>query len=180
MNMKTEQINWSNFFSSMPCDDALYWLERNGYTSLDKAWQACERPDWLLWALTYRNDGYALTKKQLIAIGVRMIRETPLNDGRTFFDLLTDQRSIDAVTIAEQYIVGDATESKRRGAIFEACKPFGKAAYAAYYAAIGAPLTVYENIASMVEASTGYDVMPAQANIIRNFWPDWTPQEKGE
>ncbi len=30
-----------------PCHESVEWAE--GYPTLDAAWQACERPDWLLW-----------------------------------------------------------------------------------------------------------------------------------
>lgn len=46
------------FGSPAPCRDAQNWLERNHH-DVDSAWQNCNRPDWMLWAL--HNVGHAPT-----------------------------------------------------------------------------------------------------------------------
>jgi hypothetical protein len=43
-------------------------------------------------------------------IATECVRKTPLADGRTFWDLLTDPRSRNAVEVAERYAYGKATD----------------------------------------------------------------------
>jgi hypothetical protein len=46
----------------------------------------------------------------------RCVRETPLADGRTVWDLLSDERSRTSVKVAERFAVGDATKEEMEAA----------------------------------------------------------------
>jgi hypothetical protein len=54
--------------------------------------------------------------RQAIEAACRAVRETPIGDGRTVWDLLTDERSRQAVAVAERYAAGDATDEEMRAA----------------------------------------------------------------
>ena len=65
--------------------------------------------EWLCW--TAGRDG-VLTEKQLRLLACQFVRETPLADGRKVWDLLTDERSRNAVIIAERFANGEATSDE--------------------------------------------------------------------
>jgi hypothetical protein len=99
------------------CDDAITWAA--DYDDLPSAWAACERGDWMLWLLT---TGGLADDRTLRRLACRMVRETPLYgadgqpDGRTVWDLLTDERSRVAVETAERWCDGRATDEELRAA----------------------------------------------------------------
>ena len=72
-----------------------------------------------------------LTDRERRLIACRCVRETPLSDGRRVWDLLTEERSRQAVAVAERYAVGDATEEQ----LADAWNAARVAAYAAWAAA---------------------------------------------
>jgi hypothetical protein len=90
----------------------------------------------MLWAL--RNIGYT-DERTLRLYACACVRGTPLADGRTVWDLLTDARSKTAVEVAERFARGDATGQERHAAaaVFAAAYAAyaDAAAYAAAYAA---------------------------------------------
>ena len=90
-----------------PCSDAVTWLEE--FTTMSDAWEACRRSDWMLWSLgkSDYND-----EKKLRAYACYCVRHTPLGDGRVVWDLLTDERSRNAIEVAERYIEGKATQEE--------------------------------------------------------------------
>ncbi len=95
--------------------------------------------DWLIWAATRHG---VFTESILRKLACRFVRETPLVDGRTVWDLLTNERSRKAVEVAEAYADGNATDgdlAEARQAAADAAYYAANAAYydanAAYYAA---------------------------------------------
>jgi hypothetical protein len=91
------------------CDEARYWARP--YESPAAAWEACEQPEWMLWAL----DRCGLWDDRLARRFMAWCaRSTPLLDGRTTWDLLTDGRSRAAVEIAERMAAGEEIESAAR------------------------------------------------------------------
>ena len=85
------------------------------------------RFDWLIWTAT-RRDVFPDSTLRLLAC--RFARETPLADGRTVWDLLTDPRSRAAIETAERHARGEATDEEMAAA--------GDAAAAWAWAADGA------------------------------------------
>lgn len=67
-----------------------------------------KRLDWLLWTATRPGVFPASTLRKLAC---RFVRETPVSDDSTVWDLLKDERSRKAVEVAERYADGNATES---------------------------------------------------------------------
>lgn len=112
------------------CEPARNWIADEKIVTPSEAWLKCRNPGWLLWAINamgLRDD----RKHRLFTSWCA--RNTPLADGRTTWDLLTDQRSRAAVEVAERFAVGSATRDELAAA--------GKAANAAWKAAasLGGP-----------------------------------------
>ena len=96
--------------------------------------------EWLLWTAT-RLDVF--TDSVLRKLACRFVRETPLHDGRTVWDLLTDERSRKAVEVAEAYADGKATAQELDAA--------RDAAYDAYAAARDAYYTATRDAAKAAQ-----------------------------
>lgn len=75
------------------------------------------RYDWLLWAATQSG---VLSDTAVRKLACRFARETPVGDG-TVWDLLEDERSREAVEVAERYADGDATDAELFAAYTAAC-----------------------------------------------------------
>jgi hypothetical protein len=88
--------------------------------------------EWLIWTAT-RPGVFSDTVARKLAC--RFVRETPLADGRTVWDLLTDERSRMAVAVAERYVDGNATEAELAAAYSAACDAYSAADAAARDAA---------------------------------------------
>ena len=135
---------WDNFGA---CDDGAKWAGRK---SLKSQWSKCSRPDWMLWALDkigYRND------RILRLYACSCVRGTPTSKGPVW-DLLIDERSRNAVEVAERFAEGKATEEERAAAR-DAAWAAGDAAWAAAGAA--------------ARAAARAATMAAQADIIRRY-----------
>jgi hypothetical protein len=65
--------------------------------------------DWLLWTATRPG---VFPDSSLRKLACRFVRETPLADGKMVWDLLTDERSREAVEVAEAYADGKATNEE--------------------------------------------------------------------
>jgi hypothetical protein len=113
------------------CEPMREWLADNGITDMADAWDRCHRADWMLWL----DDALALlTDRERRLIACRCVRETPLSDGRKVWDLLTDERSRQAVAVAERYAVGEATDEQLAAAYAAATAVARVAAARAYTA----------------------------------------------
>jgi hypothetical protein len=113
------------------CPEARTWIKSAKIPDLQEAWQKCPRSDWMLWALNkinFRDD------KTLRLYACACVRGTPLADGRTTWDLLTDPRSRTVVEVVERFAEGRATEEERdaaRDAAWAAARAASDAAWAA-------------------------------------------------
>jgi len=114
------------------CRDAREWADN--YTTWEQIIGKCERSDWLLWLDTKMN---ILDDKERGLLAVHLVRTTPLPDGRTVYDLLTDERSRNALVVAERFAKGRAT-SEELAAAEDAARAAAWAAEAAAGAAAGA------------------------------------------
>ena len=127
----------AKFFEGLgACDNGAEWAK--GRASLRETWETCERTDWMIWAL--RRIGFRDDRKYRL-FACACVRGTPLADGRTLWDLLTDQRSRNAVEVAERYAEGKASEEERQEARVGAADAADAAAAAAYAAADAAYAT---------------------------------------
>ena len=84
-----------------PCGQARTWLEAEGITTPEQAWEKCRNPTWLLWWLDkigYRDE--------------RVMRLWGCWSVRQIWDQLTDARSRRGVEVSERYASGLATEEE--------------------------------------------------------------------
>jgi len=124
------------------------------------------RLDWLLWTAT-RQGVFPSSTLRLLAC--RFARETPLEDGRTVWDLLTDPRSRAVIEIAERHARGKATDSElaaARSAAWTAV--WDAAAYVARVSARDAALAA-AGTAAWAEARAGAGAVAAQLRMIADL-----------
>ena len=157
----------SNLLSTLGCcSESQEWAK--GYRSYKSAWEACDRVDWILTLLAKLN----YDPIQLRLIAAWCARNTPLGDGRTTWDLLTDERSRHAIEIAEN---PESTKEELK----TACSAARSAAYsaadsAAFYATYSAADSADSAADSTYSAAySAYSAAPyaarkAQADYIKS------------
>ena len=161
--MKTKLLKLSDWLRSTgACADARAWAAQ--HKTLTGAWNACANPDWMLWALGKGTVATNDPRYRLIAC--RMVRETPLDDSRTVWDLLTDPRSRAAIEVAERHARGEATDTELADAA-RAAKAASDA-WDAWGAAWAAALAARDASAAWDAASDA--AMIAQCAIIREVF----------
>mgnify|MGYP001403117320 CR=1 FL=1 len=93
------------------CSKGAKWALSIG-EEMDDVWNAMVEQgkyDWLLWTSTRQGVFQDSSLRKLVC---RFIRQTPLSNGRTVWDLLEDERSRKAVEVAELYADGKATSEE--------------------------------------------------------------------
>ena len=117
------------------CADAIKWSYR--YKTWEDLAKNCTNPEWSMWLIQKTN---ALDDKELRLLACAFVRHTPAKDG-VVWDLLTDERSRNAVRVAERYANGLASKQERdaaRVAAWDAARDAaGAAAWDAVWAAAG-------------------------------------------
>lgn len=151
------------------CSEATAFAEQ--YGSMQEAWEACRRPDWMMWLLSRVNhqDDSAYRR-----YACWCVRNTPMADGRTVWDMLTDDRSKSAVAmasraavaVAEQFADGEELVSARA------------AAYAAYVSAHAAYVSARASadaairVSARASADAAYvAALDAQSSYLRELFP---------
>ena len=100
------------------CESGQEWAD--GQADYKTAWDTCERGDWMIWIASKQlADNRKLTGAKAECAGL-------------VEHLMKDERSVNAVRVAERFGRGEATEEELRVAADAA---YAAAAYAAAYAA---------------------------------------------
>ena len=144
------------------CEDAQIFCKGK---SLKEAWDTTDRGDWMLWLM--ENSENKVTDKQYRLIAVKCARRVQHR--------MKDQRSIDALDVAERYANGQATDDELKAG-WEAAEA---AAWAAAWAAAAAAWAATEAAAraareaawAATEAAAWAAERKAQADIIREIVP---------
>ena len=93
------------------CRDGYEWAIRN-CTSLHDMWEklpSAPNKTWMMWVAT---QGGVFSDIELRLLACKIVRTTPAGNGKTVWDLLTDERSRNAVEVAERYANGEATDEE--------------------------------------------------------------------
>lgn len=109
--MKNIAIEWSDFDN--PCYDPQEKYGDCPPTLLDILTDERIILEERVWAFCNCNK---VPDKEKRVFAVKVVRETPLWGGGTVIDLITDQRSLDALIVAEKFVKGEATASKLEAA----------------------------------------------------------------
>jgi hypothetical protein len=100
----------------MACKEGLEWARGKSWR---KQWDTCENPEWMIWALD--KLGYS-NYPVLGRYACDCARYTPIGDGKTVWDCMTDANSRNAVSVAENYLDGRATiEELQRARYWARC-----------------------------------------------------------
>jgi hypothetical protein len=78
------------------CEDAVNWASQ--FSTSQDAWDNCKRSDWMIWII---DNQKWLPDKDLRLFAVRCARDVQ--------HLMKDERSINAINVAERYANGEAT-----------------------------------------------------------------------
>lgn len=89
------------------CAEAIEWAKTK--PDAEAIIRDCKRSDWLIWLDNRMN---ILTDSERRLLACWFVRNTPLADGRKVWDLLTDERSRNAVEVAERHACGDASDEE--------------------------------------------------------------------
>lgn len=104
---------WDWLDMNKACSTALNWSYR--YATCLDAVRDCNEVSWLTWLLGHCNleirNKIAYHRKFRMA-ACRFIRELVGEDGRVIWDLLEDERSRNAVIVAERYSKDEATQEE--------------------------------------------------------------------
>ena len=117
--------NMSLLTEKNACEEGANWADSQ--PDYKTAWDTCERADWLLWAA------------QKFSVDLKKLTLAKVACARTVQHLMKDQRSIDALDIAEKFGRGEASRKKLNTADAYAATATAAAATAATaYAAAAA------------------------------------------
>ena len=102
------------------CGEGMEWLADQ---TAEDAWATCQRGDWMLWA------------GSRCGVDLQTITITKVKCARLVQHLMQDQRSLDALDVAEQFALGNATREQLAAAAADAANAAADAANAAADAA---------------------------------------------
>ena len=95
------------------CDEGITFASQ--YPDMQSAANACTDYEYLLWAV-----GYLLPERERVKVRCHIVRNTPITDGRTVWDLLTDPRSRARVELEERWANGEDVSDAERSAALDA------------------------------------------------------------
>ncbi|MCK9482546.1 MAG: hypothetical protein M0R38_12460 [Bacteroidia bacterium] len=100
--MKKEHLFWLE--TNEACQESMDWIAENNIQSLEEAWNACERGEWLLWLA----QELRINKRKLVMCGALC--------AHTVVEYMEDSRSRNAVRIAFLWGRGKATDAPLKAA----------------------------------------------------------------
>ncbi len=86
------------------CGEALEWCEAGNYPTLDEAWQACERGDWMLWLAGKQAGEAGSEKRKRLVLAACECARLSLS-----YVSASEERPLTAIETAERWANGDGT-----------------------------------------------------------------------
>ena len=158
------------------CQEGKDWALENCQT-MDEVWQTA-KPEWLIWVAIRKG---VLSDKELRLFACWCVRQ--------IWDLLTDERSKNAIIVAEKFAKGEATEEELKAAAYaadayaaaayaaDAAATYAANAYAAYAAAYAADAAAYVADAYAADAAAARQTSKAdQAKYLRSLYNPFKKQ----
>ena len=130
---------WLKEHGEHACADGVTFAMK--HKTMADVWKNCQRSDWMLWIC--RNANIELDAKACRLFACYCVRRTPIGRGKTVWDLLTDERSRNAVIVAERFANGTASPEELRAAAAYTAAAAAAAATADAYAAYAAAYAAY-------------------------------------
>ena len=118
-----------NLLKINACGEGMEWLADQ---TAEDAWATCQRGDWMLWV------------GSRCGVDLQTITLTKVKCARLVQHLMQDQRSLDALAVAEQFALGNATRKQLAAAASAATYAAYDAANAAANAASAATYAAYD------------------------------------
>lgn len=151
----SSMTHWTVHFVERACEEGI--AEGRQYDTIADWWNRTQSSKYQLWLL--EEIGYH-DERTLRLLAVRFVRETRVDQECTVWDLLKDNRSRQAVIVAEKYANGEAT-----------IEELGLAGVEAYdaakaWAAVKAGITVATATAAAEETTAGM----GRAAVVRTAW----------
>ena len=148
------------------CKEAIDYAA--GFATLQSSWDACARGDWMLWLIGRTIDRTNETE-------LRKITLAKARCAKLVIHLMKDERSRNAVEVAEQFGLGNATRQELDAA--DAAYAAYAAADAAYAAAAAAAYAAYAAAAyAAAYAAAENKILQQCADIVRVSYPH-APEE---
>ena len=126
------------------CTGGQEWAD--AHDNYREAWEKCKRGDWMLWIAKKRD------------IDLRILTKAKVECAKLAEHLMTDERSINALRVAERFAEGNATKEELNTAANAAA-----AAYATYAAANAADAAADAIYAADAAANAAYAAYAADA-----------------
>jgi len=147
------------------------------YDTMREVWEACASPSWLLWICSVAK--IPLEAKMCRLFACWCARNTPIADGRKTWELLTDERSKNAVLVAERFANGEVTGQELAAARAAARAAAWVATWDAAGDAADAALAAARDVAAdaaLAAARAAWDAAgAAQAKELRRNLPNPFP-----
>ena len=173
--------HWTRQLTALrACAEAITWAK--GYDSLDAAWHACERADWMLWLAGHCAGDVDSASRQRVVLAACACARTALKHTK-------DPRPLKAIETAEAWARGEAgvtLDDVRNARVAAAAAAYAAdaaadaaaaafaAAYAAAYAAaVAAAAAAYAAAyAADAAADADADALRKMADIVRQHIPE--------
>jgi hypothetical protein len=101
---KSKSTSPSTLTDLNACDEAIKWVREGGFKSLEKAWLACERGDWMLWFAQRRGAD------------IKTLTLAKCGCARLALPHTKDPRVLACIETAERWARGEATEKEMEDA----------------------------------------------------------------
>ena len=137
-----------------------------GFATLQSSWDACARGDWMLWLIGRTIDRTNETE-------LRKITLAKARCAKLVIHLMKDERSRNAVEVAEQFGLGNATRQELDAAASASANANAYAAAAAAAANASASAAAYAASANANAADAAYaaaKILQQCADIVREIY----------